>query len=259
MKIRSKSSELIIEVYSHFLFRFWAYMFIAAGLIFLLPMLVQYQIICEEKNYNKANLCVLRTGLLKIYYQKITLGVLKSAAVSSFVEGRDNSISYCLLLYTSEGYIKIPNISSKKNQDIVQIADSVKHYIKNSTQQRITIPKLESLWSYLKVAIFPLLGLGSLFFRLITIRLSKKTKKITIACKNIINTHKTTIPLQDVSEVIIVEHGQNHKEYSLCLGLKNGEHIDLPGVHDSNLKSIQDLVKKINPFLSKSIGDKKFL
>lgn len=257
MKIKLKPSELQIEVYSHFLFRFWAYMFIAAGLIFLLPMLIQYHISCEDKGLNKANRCVLETGFWKIYNQKTSIGELKSATVSSFVEGRDNSISYCLLLNTSEGYIKIPNISSKKNQEIAQIADSVQNYIKNDMQKSIHIPKVESLWSYLKVAIFPLLGLGSLLFRLITIIFNKKTQKITIASKNIINTHKITIPIKDVDQLIIEEHGKNHKEYSLALGLKNGEHIDIPGIHDSSLKLIKNIAQKIDPFLEKSVGENK--
>jgi hypothetical protein len=256
MKISSEAGELQIDVYSRFLFRFWGFMFIAAGLVFLMPMLVQYQLHCEDKGYNKANQCVLRTSFLKIYNKNIVLGELKSAAVSNF-EGRANTIFYCLLLNTSEGYIKIPNINSKKNLDIVYVAEAVENYIKRSMDKSINIPKVESWWSYLKVAIFPLLGFGSLLFRLITINFSKKTKTATIAAKNLINTHETKIALSDVEKIIMEEHGQNHKEYSLALILKNGEHIDLPGVHDSSLKQIEDLAQKIKPFLGGSLGEKK--
>ncbi|MBA3537540.1 MAG: hypothetical protein H0T84_13190 [Tatlockia sp.] len=255
MKISSEAGELQIDVYSRFLFRFWGFMFIAAGLVFLLPMLVQYQIHCDDKGYNKANQCILRTSFLKIVNKNISLGELKSATVSNF-EGRANTIFYCLLLNTSEGYIKIPNINSKKNMDIVYIAETIEKYIKTSMDKSTNIPKVESWWSYLKVAIFPLLGFGSLLFRLITINFSKKTKTVRIAAKNLINTHETKIAFCDVEKIIIEEHGQNHKEYSLALLLKNGDHIELPGLHDSSLKQIEEIAEKITPFLAASLGEK---
>ncbi|MBA2657776.1 MAG: hypothetical protein H0U70_12475 [Tatlockia sp.] len=249
MKISTRDGELQIDVYSRFLFRFWGWMFVIAGFIFLLPMLIQYQITCDEKSYSLANQCVLRTSFIKIFTQNIRIGELKSATVSNYVEGRSDNVVYFLLLNTSEGFIKIPNVHSKKNIDIVKVAARIENYINTSLAKTINISKVENGWSYLKVAIFPLLGFGSLFFRLITICFNKKTRTITIAAKNLINTQKTTFLFSNLDKIIIEVHGQNHKEYSLSLLLKNGEEIELPGVHDSSLKQIEKMAEKINLFL----------
>ncbi|MBA2650946.1 MAG: hypothetical protein H0U73_01555 [Tatlockia sp.] len=249
MKISSDPGELEIDVYSRFLFRFWGYMFIAAGLLFLLPLLIQYQIICEEKGYSVANKCVLGTSFLKIYNKNTPLGQLNSATVSNYVEGRSDTVYYFLLLNTSEGFIKVSPIYSKKNIDISYAAERVENYIKTSLDTSINLPKVENWWSYLKVAIFPLLGLGSLLFRLITIKFSKKTNSVSIAAKNLINTHETIISLSDVEKLIMKESGHIHKEYCLFLQLKNGKQIELPGIHDSNLEQINKIAKKINSFL----------
>ncbi|CDZ78032.1 hypothetical protein BN59_02329 [Legionella massiliensis] len=249
MKISIEDGELLIDVYSRFLFRVWGILFIATGLIFLFPMLVQYSISCEEKGLKHANICTLNTSFFKIYSKDTYLGELKSATVSNFVEGRANSIYYCLLLNTSEGYIKVPNIRSKRNIDIVYVADAVDSYINESDKKNISIPKVESVWSYFKVLIFPFIGFSSLLFRLITIKFSKKTNTITIAAKNIINTHETIISIDDVAKLILEEHGKHHKEYSLALILKNGEEIHLPGVHDSSMAHIEEIAREIKPFL----------
>lgn len=256
MKIKKTASELKIEVHSHFLVRFWGCVFIVAGLFFLLPMIVQYKIICKDKGYNKANDCRLNTNFLKIYNRNLNLGVLKSATVSSYIEGRSNAVSYFLLLNTAEGYVKIPSINSKKNIDIVYVVDAIENYIKTSLNKSINIPKVESWFSYFKIAIFPLLGVGSLFFRLYTINFNRNTKTVTIFCKNIINTRQTKISLNDVEKLIIEAHGQKHKQYSLALLLKNGEHIELTGLHDSSLEQIEELAQRIKPFLISSSGEK---
>lgn len=254
MKIRSKDDELELQVYSRFLFRFWGFMFTVVGLIFLLPMLVQYQISCDEKSLNHASGCTLNTSFFKIYKQKTNLGELKAARVSNYVEGRANSIFYCLLLKTSEGYIKLPNISSKRNLDILYSADIVDNYIKTSLDKSINIPKVESWLSYFKVILFLLLGSGSLLFRLITIRFSIQTNTVTIAAKNIINSHETKIPLSEIDKLIYEEYGKHHKEYSLALLLKNGQEIYLPGVHDSNLEPIEAIAEQIKPFIEAERG-----
>lgn len=251
MKIRSKDSELELEVYSGFLFRFWGLVFTVVGLIFLLPMLVQYQITCNEKGLNYARRCTLNTSFFNIYKQKTTLGELNAAKVSNYVEGRTNAIFYCLLLKTSEGYIKLPNIRSKRNLDILYSADTIENYIKTSFDESIRIPKVEPWWSYFKIVLFLLLGTGSLLFRLITLRFSKKTNTLTIAAKNIINTHEIQIPLKNIEKLICEEHGRHHKEYSLALLLKNGQTIHLPGVHDSSLKSIEAIGEQIKPFIER--------
>jgi hypothetical protein len=253
MKIRAEDGELEVDVYSKFLFRFWGWIFVAAGLIFLFPMLVQYQITCTEKGLNFASNCTLNTSFLKIYNKKIYLGELKSATVSNFMEGRDNSIFYCLLLNTSEGYIKIANISSRKNSDIAHVAETLDDFVSTSLDKGIKIPKVESWFSPLKIILFLLLGFGSLLFRLITIKFSNKTQTLTIAAKNIINTHETKILFSEVEQLIIEEHGKYHKEYSLALLLKNGQEVHLPGVHDSSLKHIEEIAEQMKPFLGNKV------
>jgi hypothetical protein len=245
MKITKTADGLALNVYSRFLFRFWGVVFIAAGLVFLLPLLVNYQISCKEKGYNTAKQCVLNTNYFKLYKKENHLGELRSAVVSNFVEGRANTIQFCLLLITNEGYVKIPNVRSKKNSDIIQVANTVDNYIKNSLDESMPIPRVESWWTYLKIVSFILIGFGSLLFRLITIYFNKKTKTITIAAKNIINIHETKIALKDVKNLIIEEHGKHHKEYSLALILNTGEELHLPGVHDSSLEHIEGLASQI--------------
>lgn len=252
MKITAEPGKLRLEVYSRFLFRFWGLVFILAGFVFLLPLLVQYHLSCEDKGYNKANACTLNMSFLRLYNQTTDLGELKSATVSNVMVGRSNTIFYCLLLNSSEGYIKVPGIKSKRTTDIDYVVDLVNNYIKTSLAKSIKLPKIDDWLANLKVIIFLLLGLGSLLFRLVTIHFSEKTKTLRIVAKNILNAHETKIPLAEVQKLIIEEQGKHHKEYSLSLILKGGELVHLPGLHDSSLQQIEKIAQQIRPFINRS-------
>lgn len=147
MKLHSISTNkmrLIISMWPIYLF---AVLFLVASLFTILILMMEYTLVCKNKEYHLAKECVLQSNIYDLYHSSTDLGDLKAAVVKSSRSSKGNTLYYIDLL-TDKGSVNLTGSSSSGRSDKDIVANRINNYISNSLETTFKVSYPASWWMY---------------------------------------------------------------------------------------------------------------
>lgn len=232
-------------------------LFIFIAIILTLSSLINYQIICKQKDLNQANNCFLHNSIFNIYHSNTPLGELKSAEVRSHSGGRNNNkIMYYLYFVTNNGTVRMTSSESTSSGNYYAAAQAINNYISTSRELSFIVP-YNTDWSlYFVILPFLLCGVWMLSFKNANVIVDKSIQKVRITCKSLFSRRENNYPFSNIEKIIVEKQvystTMNKKDYyRLALLLKNKEIIPFTTNFTSSFEVKETIAKQLNEFMDK--------
>lgn len=251
MKLHRISTEKQQLEIKQRLVRFIGLLLILGCAFCFLLLMMQYQIVCKQKQYNQANDCILESTVYNFYQSTILLGQLREARVESS-HGNKGGTLFAVYLYTDHGPISLSGGSSSDQQDKKTAANAINNYIKTSVEKKFNIPYPANKLLIFLNAIFFIVGLLLLSIKDATIVFDKTIKTVTITRKGLWGkTEETRFPLPDVDRVIVeeTEGSKGTTVYRLALAFKDKPPFPLIATYDSAHINKGKIANQLNEFI----------
>ncbi|KGP62677.1 hypothetical protein EP47_02500 [Legionella norrlandica] len=216
-------------------------------------LMLEYSIVCKEKQYNLARQCILKSNIFNLYHSSTPLGELKQAVVRSGRTSKGGTTYYVDLL-TDQGSVNLTGGSSSGRSEKDAAANSINNYISNSLETQFKVIYPNSWWLYALVGVFALAGIALLSLSSATIDFDKVFKTIVIKRKGLFKTSETKLLFSDVDKIIIQEYtgGKGSATYRLAIALKEKPPMPLVTAYDSSYTKKEMIANKLNEFIKES-------
>ncbi|HAT6978881.1 TPA: hypothetical protein F8R96_03995 [Legionella pneumophila] len=250
MKLHSISTNkmrLIISMWPIYLF---AVLFLVASLFTTLILMMEYTLVCKNKQYHLAKECVLQSNVYNLYHSSTGLGDLKAAVVKSSRSSKGNTLYYIDLL-TDKGSVNLTGSSSSGRSDKDIVANRINNYISNSLETTFKVSYPASWWMYGLSGFFLVVGVFLLTVRGAIIDFDRILKTIAIKRKGLFKTEETKLSFSDVDKIIVEESlgSRGTKTYRLAIALKDKAPLPLVTTYDSSFSKKEMIAKQLNQFI----------
>lgn len=248
--IRISTEKQQLEIKQR-LIRFFGFLLVLGCIFGFLLLMMQYQIVCKQKQYNQANECILKRSIYNFYHGTTILGELREARVEPS-HGSKGGTLFSLYLYTDHGSINLSAGSSSGQHDKEIAANAINTYIKTSIKKSFNIPYPANRLFIFLDAIFFIVGLLLLSIKDAIIVFDKTLQTVTIRHKGLWGQiEEIKFPLTDVDKVIL-EEMQGSKGsivYRLALAFKDKPPYPLIATYDSAYFNKEKIANQLNEFI----------
>lgn len=250
MKIYTFGTNKIRLVISQWVLHLIGVLILIGSILSISFLMLEYTIVCKDKQLNIANTCSLESSIFNIYRSTTNLGSLTGVYVKSS-RGSKGSTIYSVYLVTNTGDVNLTGGSSSGRSNKDEAADAIKTYLNTSHDTHFKVPYPTPWWVYVLVAIFPISGIFLLTVRGAIIDFDRVLKTIVITRKGIFQTDEQKVLFSEVDRVIIQENmsSKGGKTYRLALALKDKPPLPLIATYDSSLSKKERIAKQLNDFI----------
>ncbi|HEM0309593.1 TPA: hypothetical protein U0T04_000481 [Legionella pneumophila] len=250
MKLHSISTNKMRLIISMWLIYLFAVLFLVASLFTMLILMMEYTLVCKNKQYHLAKECVLHSRIYNLYHSSTELGDLKAAVVKSSRSSKGNTLYYVDLL-TAQGPVNLTGSSSSGRDDKEIAANSINNYISNSLETTFKVSYPAPWWMYGLSVFFLLVGALLLTVRGAITDFDRILKTIVIKRKGLFKTEETKLSFSDVDKIIVEESlgSRGTKTYRLAIALKDKPPIPLVTTYDSSFAKKEKIANQLNQFI----------
>ncbi|MBL7481523.1 hypothetical protein [Legionella bononiensis] len=250
MKIITVGANQIRLVISQWILHLLGLVILICSLLAISFLMLEYTIVCKEKQLNSAKSCALESSIFNVYHSTTELGQLKGAFVMSGRSSKGGAV-YWVELVTDKGTVNLTGGSSSGRTNKDSAAQAINTYLSQSLDTHFKIPYPTPWWVYLLAAIFPLLGIALLAVRGVNVDFDRLLKTIVIKRKGLFHTDEEKLSFTDVEQVIIQEHrgSKGSMTYRLALAIKDQPALPLVSTYDSSLSKKERIAKQLNDFM----------
>lgn len=202
---------------------------------------------------NLDGVCAIKeTGILGVDIKKIPLKSLHGAEVESSTDSEGDT-TYRVILKTNRGNIDFSSYSSSGYSEKEYIASNINNFVKNTSQQTVTVEQDERIFIYLFGGVFALLGLIIvLLVSQVTCFFDNKMNKLIIIKQTLLSKKYFEYELSDIVDVTVEESysSDSGPTYRVALIQASGEPIPLTLYYSSGCKDKQMQAKVIKDYLN---------
>lgn len=249
-QISTNKIRLIISVWPIYLV---AVLFLIVSVFTMAIVMIEYTIVCKDKQQHLANECTLERSFYNLYRSSTYLGDLKQAVVKSSRSSKGNTVYYVDLL-TNQDSVNLTGGSSSGQKDKEIAAQGINNYIHDSLETSFKVIYPTPWWMYSLSGFFLLVGILLLTFKSATIDLDNILKTIVIKRKGLFKTDETKLSFSDVDKIIIQESSGSRgtKTYRLAISLKDKPPLPLVATYDSSFTKKEAIANQLNQFINES-------
>lgn len=252
MKLITVSTNKLQLVIRFWLIQFLGLVILIGSLVAFGYLMIQYTIVCKEKQANLARQCVLESNVYSIYHSSTDLGRLTQAVVMSGRASKGGS-TYWVDLFTDKGLINLTGGSSSGRSNKDAAAEAINNYIIKSNELRFEIPYPSPWWAYALAGIFLLTGILLIAgIKGATIDFDRILKTVVIKRKSLIKSDETRLMFSDIDKVIIEESrgSKGSITYRLAFALKDKSTLPFVSTYDSVHAKKEKIASQLNEFMS---------
>ncbi|RUR20661.1 hypothetical protein ELY21_00825 [Legionella sp. km535] len=250
MKIITVGANQLQLVISQWILHILGLVILIGSLLAISFMMLEYTIVCKEKQLNSAKSCTLERSIFNIYHSITDLGQLKGAFVMSGRSSKGGTV-YSVNLVTGNGDVNLTGGSSSGRINKDRAAQAINNYINQSLDTHFKIPYPTPWWAYILAAFISLLGIVLLAVRGVSVDFDRILKTIVIKRKGFFYAEEQKLSFSDVEQVIIQESrgSKGGMTYRLALALNNQPALPLVSTYDSSLRKKERIAKQLNDFM----------
>ncbi|MDP1604687.1 MAG: hypothetical protein Q8M03_15645 [Legionella sp.] len=250
MKLHQINEDKLLLSIKRTLAHLFGVLIILGTIVPAVYLMMQYQIVCKQKQPNRAEQCTLESSVYGFYHSSTPLGELKKAEVVSS-QGNKGSTIYGIYLQTDSGPVSLTGGSSSSRTDKDSVVAAINTYISNSLATSFDVPYPTAWWLFAFAAVFPIIGFTLLCLRNVYILVDKVSKNVTIRRTGILKTDEESLSFSEIENVIIEESvtSRGSTVYRLAFALKNKAPMPLINTYDTNHDKKETIAKALNQFI----------
>ncbi|KTD44813.1 hypothetical protein [Legionella quateirensis] len=250
MKIITVGANQIRLVISQWILHLLGLVILICSLFSISFLMLEYTIVCKEKQLNSARSCTLESNIFNVYHSTTGLGQLKGAFVMSGRSSKGGTV-YSVNLVTDKGTVNLTGGSSSGRTNKDSAAQAINNYVSQSLDTHFKIPYPTPWWVYVLATFISLLGIVLLAVRGVSVDFDRILKTIIIRRKGIFQTDEKKLSFSDVEQVIIQESrgSKGSMTYRLALAIKDQPALPFVSTYDTSLTKKERVAKQLNDFM----------
>lgn len=252
---RTDGNQLTITIKQsavHFL----GLLMILTGILIFLSTLLQYTIVCRDKQLNLSNQCTLESNLFNLYHSNTMLGNLKQAVIKSSGYNMRGGVRYWLYLQTDKHSFSFGSTDKNGYGDREQVAQAINNYIAHSLDTKYTFFYPTDVFTYCLLIFIIALGISFISFSNAYITFDKDLQKVTIKRKGWFKTKEFIFALSDIDKIIVqklkISKRLSNYKYRLALSMKNNTAEPFINTYDFFYLKKELIASQINEFITQA-------